>query len=94
MTREEPLSRFRIIHFNFYFIDLTFFFFGHIVYLNGHPYVLRDYADPLQNMVSFLGINASRLEKLEERLKHDVVKEAKNMGGLLLVHQELSGFFY
>lgn len=66
----------------------------HIVYLNGHPYVLRDYADPLQNMVSFLGINATRLEKLEERLKHDVVKEAKNMGGLILVHQELSKFFF
>lgn len=60
------------------------------VYLNGHPYVLRDYADPLQNMVAFLGINAARLEKLEERLKHDVIKEAKNMGGLILVHQELS----
>jgi hypothetical protein len=44
-------------------------------------------------MVSFLGINASRLEKLEERLKRDVVKEAKNMGGLILVHQELSEFF-
>ncbi|KAG1112400.1 hypothetical protein G6F42_014754 [Rhizopus arrhizus] len=41
------------------------------------------------NMVAFLGINAARLEKLEERLKHDVIKEAKNMGGLILVHQEL-----
>ncbi|CAO3641156.1 unnamed protein product [Mucor fragilis] len=61
-----------------------------LIYLNGHPYVLRDYADPLQNMVAFLGINATRLEKLEERLKHDVVKEAKNMGGLILVHQELT----
>ncbi|KAI8638964.1 inositol hexakisphosphate-domain-containing protein [Parasitella parasitica] len=61
-----------------------------LVYLNGHPYVLRDYADPLQNMVAFLGINASRLEKLEERLKHDVLKEAKAMGGMILVHQELS----
>jgi hypothetical protein len=40
-------------------------------------------------MASFLGINANRLEKLEERLKADVVKEAKNMGGLILVHQEL-----
>jgi hypothetical protein len=57
--------------------------------LNGYPYVLRDYADPLQNMVSFLGINAERLEKLEERLKADVIKEAKSMGGLILVHQEL-----
>lgn len=59
------------------------------MYLNGYPYVLRDYADPRQNMASFLGINASRLEKLEERLKADVIREAKPLGGLILVHQEL-----
>lgn len=63
-----------------------------VVYLNGYPYVLRDYADPLQNMVAFLGINASRLEKLEERLKRDVLREAQKMGGLILVHQELCKF--
>ncbi|RCI07158.1 hypothetical protein CU098_013780 [Rhizopus stolonifer] len=61
-----------------------------LVYLNGTPYVLRDYADPMQNMSTFYGINSVRLEKVEERLKHDVVTEAKSLGGLLLVHQELS----
>ncbi|KAI7898613.1 inositol hexakisphosphate-domain-containing protein [Cokeromyces recurvatus] len=61
-----------------------------LIYLNGNPYVLRNYADPLQNMAAFLGINTSRLEKLEERLKQDVIKEAKTMGGLILVHQELA----
>ncbi|KAI9496168.1 inositol hexakisphosphate-domain-containing protein [Zychaea mexicana] len=61
-----------------------------LVYINGCPYVLRDYADPLQNMVAFRGMNAGRLEKVEERLKNDVLKEVKSMGGLLLVHQELS----
>ncbi|KAI9486886.1 MAG: inositol hexakisphosphate-domain-containing protein [Benjaminiella poitrasii] len=61
-----------------------------LIYLNGNPYVLRDYADPLQNMAAFLGINTTRLEKLEERLKADVIKEAKTMGGLILVHQELA----
>lgn len=60
-----------------------------VVYLNGSPYVLREYADPLQNMSTFLGINSVRLEKVEERLKLDVLKEAKALGGLLLVHQEL-----
>ncbi|KAI8356155.1 inositol hexakisphosphate-domain-containing protein [Blakeslea trispora] len=60
-----------------------------LIYINGYPYVLREYADPLQNMISFLGINARRLEKLEERLKADVQREAKAMGGLILVHQEL-----
>ncbi|KAI8377229.1 inositol hexakisphosphate-domain-containing protein [Choanephora cucurbitarum] len=61
-----------------------------LIYLNGSPYVLRDYADPMQNMSIFYGINAARLEKLEERLKTDILKEAQSLGGLLLVHQELS----
>jgi hypothetical protein len=43
-------------------------------------------------MASFLGINASRLEKVEERLKFDVINEAKTMGGLILVHQELGKY--
>lgn len=46
----------------------------------------------MQNMSAFLGINSVRLEKVEERLKLDVVKEAKSLGGLLLVHQELCKF--
>lgn len=54
------------------------------------PYVLREYADPMQNMSAFLGINSVRLEKVEERLKTDIIKEAKALGGLFLVHQELS----
>jgi hypothetical protein len=57
--------------------------------LNGYPYVLREYADPMRNMQSFAGINATRLEMVEERLKADVIKEANTMGGLLLVHQEI-----
>ncbi|KAI8971777.1 inositol hexakisphosphate-domain-containing protein [Mycotypha africana] len=61
-----------------------------LIYLNGNPYVLRDYANPLHNMVSFLGINGNRLEKLEERLKADVLSEAKSLNGLILVHQELT----
>lgn len=51
--------------------------------------MLREYADPMQNMSAFLGINSIRLEKVEERLKSDIVKEAKSLGGLILVHQEL-----
>ncbi|KAI9320761.1 inositol hexakisphosphate-domain-containing protein [Dichotomocladium elegans] len=61
-----------------------------LIYINGCSYVLRDYADPMQNMSAFQGITSKRLEKVEERLKADIVKELKNMGGLLLVHQELS----
>ncbi|KAI8371352.1 inositol hexakisphosphate-domain-containing protein [Radiomyces spectabilis] len=60
-----------------------------LIYLNGCPYVLRDDANPSQTMSTFLGINAARLEKVEERLKHDVLNESKKMDGLLLVHDEL-----
>lgn len=59
------------------------------MYLNGCPYVLREYANPMENMNMFWGINTSRLEKVEERLKADVIKEADAMGGLILAHQEL-----
>lgn len=48
----------------------------------------------MQNMSAFLGINSIRLEKVEERLKLDVVKEAKSLGGLILVHQELCELNY
>ncbi|KAI8337728.1 inositol hexakisphosphate-domain-containing protein [Chlamydoabsidia padenii] len=61
-----------------------------LVYLNGCPYVLREYANPMENMNMFWGINTNRLEKVEERLKADVIKEADSMGGLILAHQELS----
>jgi hypothetical protein len=40
-------------------------------------------------MKSFAGINAARLEMVEERLKGDVINESNALGGLLLVHQEL-----
>ncbi|KAI8092745.1 inositol hexakisphosphate-domain-containing protein [Halteromyces radiatus] len=61
-----------------------------LVYLNGYPYCLREYANPMQNMNMFWGINATRLEKVEERLKTDIIKEANSMNGLILAHQELS----
>jgi len=60
-----------------------------LVYLNGTPYVLREYTKPLQNIRAYYGMNSERLEKMEERLKADVVKETAKFGGLVLVHQEL-----
>ncbi|KAI8579918.1 hypothetical protein K450DRAFT_187884 [Umbelopsis ramanniana AG] len=60
-----------------------------LVYLNGTPYVLREYTKPLQNIRAYYGMNSQRLEKMEERLKADVVKETAKFGGLVLVHQEL-----
>lgn len=53
------------------------------------PFVLRDSDTPLSNIKRYAGINSSRLEAMEDRLKDDVVNEAKQFGGLLLVHDEL-----
>lgn len=51
--------------------------------------MLREYANPMHNIGSFVGISSSRLEMVEERLKADVLRECQNLGGLLLVHQEI-----
>jgi hypothetical protein len=41
-----------------------------IVYINKYPYVLRDADSPLSNIKRYAGINASRLEAMEDRLKN------------------------
>lgn len=91
-TREEPLGNIQIIIYILYHLIYIHMCILYIVYLNGIPYVLREFADPLQNMRAFLGINSVRLEKVEERLKSDVIKESRTLGGLILVHQELCKF--
>ncbi|KAI8809960.1 inositol hexakisphosphate-domain-containing protein [Cladochytrium replicatum] len=60
-----------------------------ILYINGIPFVLREHERPLQNVKTYQGISAGRLERMEERLKDDALKEADQCGGLLLVHDEL-----
>lgn len=59
-----------------------------IVYVNDTPFVLRDLASPFVNIKSYTGISASRLESVENRLKADILAEAKRNHGLLLVHDE------
>jgi hypothetical protein len=41
-----------------------------IVYINKYPYVLRDADSPLSNIKRYAGINATRLEAMEDRLKN------------------------
>ncbi|KAJ3046238.1 hypothetical protein HDV00_000050 [Rhizophlyctis rosea] len=60
-----------------------------IIYLNRKPFVLRDSEHPLTNIRTYSGISASRLERMEDRLKEDVLREATRWNGLLLVHDEL-----
>lgn len=60
-----------------------------IIYINGMPFVLRDSESPKQNIRTYAGISADRLEQMESRLKDDVLKESQRFGGLVLVHDEL-----
>jgi hypothetical protein len=59
-----------------------------IVYVNDTPFVLRDLASPFVNIKSYSGISSNRLESVENRLKSDILAEAKRNHGLLLVHDE------
>lgn len=61
-----------------------------IIYINGHPYVLRDGQHTLRNIRAYSGITASRLELLELRLKDDVLKELEANDGRILLHAEAS----
>jgi hypothetical protein len=59
-----------------------------VIYISGEPFVLRDADKPKQNR-SYTGITTSRLEKMEERLRDDILEEAHKCGGLLMIHEEL-----
>lgn len=48
-----------------------------MVYINGKPFVLREEVRPLKNMMEYAGIDAARLEAMEERLKKDVLAEVR-----------------
>lgn len=60
-----------------------------LIYVNGRPFVLRDRESPFENIRSYAGIAASRLEQMELRLKADIIAEASRNNGLLLVHDEI-----
>ncbi|ORZ36629.1 inositol hexakisphosphate-domain-containing protein [Catenaria anguillulae PL171] len=59
-----------------------------IIYLNGTPHVLRDQATALRNVRAYQGITPDRLERMEERLKEDVVAELDTYDARVLVHTE------
>lgn len=56
-----------------------------VVYVNGRPFVLREQACPLKNLQEYAGIDATRLERMERRLKEDVLAEAGAFEALLLL---------
>eukprot|EP01112_Ceratiomyxa_fruticulosa_P019295 TRINITY_DN6298_c0_g1_i8.p1 TRINITY_DN6298_c0_g1~~TRINITY_DN6298_c0_g1_i8.p1 ORF type:complete len:1335 (+),score=311.73 TRINITY_DN6298_c0_g1_i8:1509-5513(+) len=61
-----------------------------IVYIGGHPFILREIDQPFSNIL-LKKIAVERLQKLEDRLKNDVIQEACNHDGLVLVHDEEDG---
>ena len=62
-----------------------------MVYVNGKAFVLRERDFPFRNIGRFSGIDAERVELMEQRLKTDVLREASLTQGLVLVHEEQEG---
>lgn len=58
-----------------------------VVFVRGHPYVLRVVKDPVTNL-EMTGIISERVEFMEERLRADCLGEAQGYGHKLLVHGE------
>lgn len=59
-----------------------------VVYIKGRPYCLRENGHELRNIRDFSGIQAARLEQLEDRLLSDVSSEIEQGDGKLLLHTE------
>lgn len=59
-----------------------------VVYVNGRSYSLREEAHPFENSDHFKGESGDSVERTEQRLKAEILAEAKANGGRLLVHGE------
>ncbi|XP_054802263.1 uncharacterized protein LOC129306004 isoform X2 [Prosopis cineraria] len=59
-----------------------------VIYINGKPFVLREVERPYKNMLEYTGIGRERVEKMEARLKEDILREADKYGNAILVIHE------
>jgi protein-tyrosine phosphatase len=59
-----------------------------LIYINEEPFVLRDAASPAENIQAYAGISQARLEQMEAKLAQEILDEATQNGGLVLVHDE------
>ncbi|KAK7284493.1 hypothetical protein RJT34_19239 [Clitoria ternatea] len=59
-----------------------------VIYINGKPFVLREVERPYKNMLEYSGIDRERVEKMEARLKEDILREAKHYGNAIMVIHE------
>ncbi|TPX58470.1 hypothetical protein SpCBS45565_g07990 [Spizellomyces sp. 'palustris'] len=58
-----------------------------VLYINGRPYVLRLFQDPMKNLEA-TGITHERVEMMEYQMKLDAIAEIKKYGGRMLLHEE------
>ncbi|XP_038683541.1 paladin isoform X2 [Tripterygium wilfordii] len=59
-----------------------------VIYINGKPFVLREVERPYKNMLEYTGIDRERVEKMEARLKEDILRESGRYGGAIMVIHE------
>uniref|UniRef100_A0A2P2MFN3 Uncharacterized protein MANES_01G236800 n=1 Tax=Rhizophora mucronata TaxID=61149 RepID=A0A2P2MFN3_RHIMU len=59
-----------------------------VSYINGKPFVLREVERPYKNMLEYTGIDRDRVERMEARLKEDILREAERYGGAIMVIHE------
>ncbi|KAL6968739.1 hypothetical protein U1Q18_034532 [Sarracenia purpurea var. burkii] len=59
-----------------------------VIYINGKPFVLREVERPYKNMREYTGIDRERVQRMEARLKEDILREAERYGGAILVIHE------
>lgn len=59
-----------------------------VLYVNSRPHVLRLVDRPIVN-IETTGVTARVVERMEEQLKQEVVKEIREMNGKILLHDEV-----
>jgi hypothetical protein len=57
------------------------------MYVNNRPFVFRDLAQPYVN-VEITGIETHSIERIEDTLREDVMAEAAQCDGNILLHDE------
>ncbi|KAG8097552.1 hypothetical protein GUJ93_ZPchr0013g36727 [Zizania palustris] len=63
-----------------------------VIYINGKPFVLREVERPYKNMLEYTGIDRDRVERMEARLKEDILREAERYSGaIMVIHETVNG---
>ncbi|KAJ4969553.1 hypothetical protein NE237_016254 [Protea cynaroides] len=59
-----------------------------VIYINNKPFVLREVERPYKNMLEYTGIDRERVERMEGRLKEDIIRESERYGSAIMVIHE------